>query len=98
METVRFLGARTEEGEVAAWADLCLDPVTGAAQIEDLMTSEAHLGRGSAGAVLATALRLAADRGCGVRFLTADAADWPRHWYERRGFAVVGRSHCFERG
>jgi hypothetical protein len=42
-------------------------------------------------------LRLAADKDFGTRFLTADATDWPRHWYERRGFSVIGHSHCFER-
>ncbi|MFF0217655.1 GNAT family N-acetyltransferase [Streptomyces vinaceus] len=97
-DIVHFLGARTEEGEIASWADLYLDPATGTAQIEDLITSEAHLRRGYADAVLATALRLAADKDCGTRFLTADAADWPRHWYERRGFSVIGHTHCFERG
>lgn len=64
----------------------------------DLITSEARLRRGYADAVLTTALRLAADKDCGTRFLTADATDWPRHWYERRGFSVIGHSHCFERG
>lgn len=97
-EVVQFLGARTREGEVASWADLYMEPATGTAQIEDLITSKAHLGRGYADAVLTTALRLAADSGCTTRFLTADATDWPRHWYERRGFSVVGQSHCFERG
>lgn len=97
-DVVHFIGARTEEGEVASWADLYLDPATGTAQIEDLITSEAHLRCGYADAVLTTALRLAADEGCGARFLTADAADWPRQWYERRGFSVIGHSHCFERG
>ncbi|MGW0550621.1 GNAT family N-acetyltransferase [Streptomyces altiplanensis] len=96
-DAVHFLGARTEEGEVASWADLYLDPATGTAQIEDLITSEAHLGRGYADAVLTTALRRAADKGCDTRFLTADATDWPRHWYERRGFSAIGHSHCFER-
>ncbi|MFD4666594.1 GNAT family N-acetyltransferase [Streptomyces halstedii] len=96
-DIVHFLGARTEEGEVASWADLYLDPATGTAQIEDLVTSEAHLRHGYADAVLTTALRLAADKDCGTRFLTADATDWPRHWYERRGFSVIGHSHCFER-
>ncbi|ROQ93846.1 ribosomal protein S18 acetylase RimI-like enzyme [Streptomyces sp. 2132.2] len=95
---VHFLGARTEEGEIASWADLYLDPASGTAQIEDLITSEAHLRRGHADAVLTTALRMAADKDCGTRFLTADATDWPRHWYERRGFSVIGHSHCFERG
>jgi len=97
-DLVHFLGARTDEGEVASWADLYLDPATGTAQIEDLITAETHLRRGYADAVLTTALHLAADKDCGTRFLTADAADWPRHWYERRGFSVIGHSHCFERG
>ncbi|MFH8796120.1 GNAT family N-acetyltransferase [Streptomyces sp. NPDC017941] len=97
-DIVRFLAARTEEGEVASWADLYLDPATGMAQIEDLITAEAHLRRGYADAVLTAALRMAADKGCATRFLTADAQDWPRQWYERRGFSAVGRSHCFQRG
>ncbi|WP_030759774.1 GNAT family N-acetyltransferase [Streptomyces sp. NRRL F-2664] len=96
-DDVRFIGSRAADGEVASWADLYLDPAAGTAQIEDLMTSQAHFGRGHADAVLATALRLAAEAGCGTRFLTADATDWPRHWYGRRGFEVVGRSHVFER-
>ncbi|MEU6314868.1 GNAT family N-acetyltransferase [Streptomyces sp. NPDC047014] len=96
-DVVRFLGSRAEDGEVASWADLYLDPASGLAQIEDLMTSEAHFRRGHADAVLATALRTAADHGCGTRFLTADATDWPRHWYERRGFTVIGHTHAFER-
>ncbi|GGV11275.1 GNAT family N-acetyltransferase [Streptomyces spectabilis] len=97
-DIVRFIGARTEEGDVASWADLYVDPATGTAQIEDLITSEAHLRRGYADAVLTTALSMAADEDCRTRFLTADASDWPRQWYERRGFSVIGHSHCFERG
>ncbi|MVO85430.1 GNAT family N-acetyltransferase [Streptomyces sp. p1417] len=97
-DVVQFLGARTEDGEIASWADLYLDPATGTAQIEDLITSEAHLRRGHADAVLSTALRRAVDKGCTTRFLTADADDWPRRWYERRGFTAIGRSHCFQRG
>jgi GNAT superfamily N-acetyltransferase len=97
-DIVSFLGARTEEGDLASWADLYLDPTSGLAQIEDLHTAQAHLRRGYADAVLATALRRAADAGCGARFLTADAAAWPRHWYQRRGFSPIGHLHCFERG
>ncbi|MFI9102918.1 GNAT family N-acetyltransferase [Streptomyces fildesensis] len=97
-DVVQFIGARTEAGEVASWADLYLDPASGIAQIEDLITSETQLGRGYANAVLATALRRAADSDCATRFLTADAADWPRHWYERHGFTAIGQSHCFDRG
>ncbi|ALO11477.1 Acetyltransferase, GNAT family protein [Streptomyces venezuelae] len=97
-DVVYFIGSRTDEGDVASWADLYLDPATGTAQLEDLMTAEDHLRRGHADAVVATALSLAAAQDCGTRFLTAFAADWPRHWYERRGFSVIGRTHCFERG
>ncbi|MFI5805101.1 GNAT family N-acetyltransferase [Streptomyces sp. NPDC051561] len=96
-DTVHFLASRTETGEVASWADLYLDPAEGIAQIEELATAEAHLRRGHADAVVATALRMAAEAGCDTRFLIADEADWPRHWYVRRGFDVIGRWHCFER-
>ncbi|WNM43229.1 GNAT family N-acetyltransferase [Kitasatospora sp. CM 4170] len=94
---VQVLGSRAENGEVAAWGDLYLEPTLGIAQVEDLMTAEAHLRRGHADAVLTTALRRAAAAGCGTRFLTADADDWPRHWYERRGFTSIGHSHGFQR-
>ncbi|MGW3241553.1 GNAT family N-acetyltransferase [Streptomyces sp. NPDC001070] len=97
-DVVRFIGARTPEGDVVSWADLYIDPASGTAQIEDLITSEAHLGRGYADAVLSTALRQAVDAGCATRFLIADADDWPRHWYARRGFTAIGRFHSFGRG
>lgn len=61
--------------ELRTSADLCRDPATGIAQFEDLVTSEAHLGRGYGDAVLSTALRMAVDEDCGTRFLTADAMD-----------------------
>ncbi|MFI8518397.1 GNAT family N-acetyltransferase [Streptomyces sp. NPDC085481] len=96
-DDVRFLASHDEWGEPASWADLYVDPASGVAQIEDLVTAEAYLGRGHAGVVLDTALRMAADAGCTTVFLTALADDWPRYWYERRGFATVGSIHCFER-
>ncbi|MGW2597782.1 GNAT family N-acetyltransferase [Streptomyces klenkii] len=95
---VHVIGSRGEDGAVASWADLYLDPAAGLAQVEDLVTAADRLGRGHADAVLATALRLAAGAGCGTRFLIADAADWPRRWYARRGFREIGRLHVFERG
>ncbi|MFJ4863546.1 GNAT family N-acetyltransferase [Streptomyces sp. NPDC088748] len=97
-DIVRFIGARTAAGDVASWADLYVDRATGTAQIEDLITAEDHLGRGYADAVLTGALHRAAAHDCDLRFLTADAMDWPRHWYERRGFTVIGHTHAFERG
>ncbi|MCK1796679.1 GNAT family N-acetyltransferase [Streptomyces sp. XM4193] len=94
---VEFLASRAESGEPAAWADLYLDPARGVAQLEDLVTHPAHRRQGHADAVLATALHRASEAGCGLRFLLADESDWPRHWYRRRDFTVIGRSHTFER-
>ncbi|WP_338494273.1 GNAT family N-acetyltransferase [Streptomyces sp. SJL17-4] len=96
-EDARFLAAYTEDGEVASWADLFLDPSAGIARVEDLVTAEAHLGQGHAGRVLDTALHLAAEAGCDLRFLSANEAKWPHRWYGRRGFTVVDTIHYFER-
>jgi GNAT superfamily N-acetyltransferase len=94
---VRFVAVRDEVGEPVAWADLYADPVAGTAQIEEVVTRADRRGRGHGDAVLAAAVRLAAAQGCGVRFLVAEAAGWPRGWYARRGFVPVGWTHCFER-
>jgi hypothetical protein len=94
-DEVRILAARDPEGIIASWADLYLDTAAGIAQVEDVMTADTHLRRGYADVVLATALRQAAD--CDLVFLLADAADWPRTWYARRGFTEVGRCHVFTR-
>jgi ribosomal protein S18 acetylase RimI-like enzyme len=96
-ERVEFLADRAGNGEPASWCDLYLEPAQGIAQIEELVTAEAHLRRGHAEAVLAEALHRAATAGCTLRFLVADADDWPQHWYARRGFTAVGRSHRFWR-
>jgi N-acetylglutamate synthase-like GNAT family acetyltransferase len=94
-DQVRFFAARDENGTIASWADLYLDPAGGIAQIEDVMTAEGRTRRGYADTVLAAALREAA--GYGLVFLLADADDWPGTWYARRGFTPVGRSHVFTR-
>ena len=96
-ERVLTLAARDVDGEFGSWADLYQD-AAGTAQVEDLATAEDRQRRGLADAVLATALRLAADRSPdGLRFLVADAEDWPQQWYARRGFTAVGRTHGFVR-
>ncbi|MFF6959309.1 GNAT family N-acetyltransferase [Streptomyces sp. NPDC008317] len=94
-DQVRFLAVRDEQGAVGAWTDLYLDPAEGIAQIEEVVTATTHQRRGYADVNLATAVHLAA--GCPLLFLIADADDWPRTWYARRGFTPIGRSHVFTR-
>lgn len=94
-DQVRFLAVRDEHGRIASWADLYLEPAQGIAQIEDVMTADGCTRRGYADTVIATALHQAA--GYDLVFLLADASDWPRTWYARRGFTTIGRSHAFTR-
>jgi len=94
-DEVRFLAVRDGDGEIGAWTDLYVDRASGTAQIEDLVTAADRRCRGLGDAVLAGALRRAAD--CDLRFLIADAEDWPQHWYARRGFTPIGRSFAFTR-
>nr|BFD94973.1 hypothetical protein KitaXyl93_63330 [Kitasatospora sp. Xyl93] len=94
-ERVRFLAARTPTGEVAAWSDLYLEPAVGLAQMEDGVTGSQHRGAGHGDTLLATGLALAAEAGIPQLFLLADAADWPREWYGRRGFVEIGRNPSF---
>jgi uncharacterized protein (DUF952 family)/ribosomal protein S18 acetylase RimI-like enzyme len=77
-----------EAGRVVAAGQLRVDGATAA--VESVGTDPGSRGRGHADAVLARLLTIAADAGCDLVVLQADAADWPRHWYARRGFAVVG--------
>ncbi|SFO86140.1 Uncharacterized conserved protein, DUF952 family [Geodermatophilus dictyosporus] len=77
-----------EAGRVVASGQLRVDGATAA--IEAVGTAPGARGRGYGDAVLARLLERAADAGCDLVVLEADAADWPRHWYARRGFAVVG--------
>jgi N-acetylglutamate synthase-like GNAT family acetyltransferase len=92
---VLFLAARAADGSVASWGDLYHDRAAGIAQLEDLVTADDHVRAGHATTVLTTALHHAAD--ATVFFLIADAADWPREWYARQGFAAAGRLHVFTR-
>lgn len=93
---VVFLAVR-DGGEVVARADLYLDPAAGLAQIEDVLTDEAHRNRGYAQALLGDATRRAREAGCATRFLLAAADDWPQVLYGRLGYTVIGSRHLFSR-
>ncbi|MEU7063713.1 GNAT family N-acetyltransferase [Streptomyces sp. NPDC046161] len=97
-DEVLFLAGRGPDGEIVAWADLYLDRTSGLAQLEDLNTAAPHRGQGHGDTLVATCLALAAAAGIPQLFLIADAADWPREWYVRRGFTEIGRSHSFLNG
>ncbi len=77
-----------EEGRVVAAGQLRVDGATAA--VESVLTDVDARGRGHADAVLARILTLAAEAGCDLVVLEADAADWPRQWDARRGFRPVG--------
>ena len=95
-DSVLFLAVRDGD-EVVARADLYLDPARGLAQIEDVLTDEAHRNRGYAQALLGDATRRAREAGCATRFLLAAADDWPQVLYGRLGYAVIGSRHLFSR-
>ncbi|WP_233495743.1 GNAT family N-acetyltransferase [Geodermatophilus sp. TF02-6] len=77
-----------EGAAVVSAGQLRVDGATAA--VESVVTEPGARGRGHADAVLARLLTSAADAGCDLVVLEADAADWPQHWYTRRGFRVVG--------
>jgi uncharacterized protein (DUF952 family)/ribosomal protein S18 acetylase RimI-like enzyme len=76
------------DGRVVAAGQLRVDGATAA--VESVMTERAARGRGHGDAVLARVLTGAATAGCDLVVLEATAEDWPRHWYARRGFEVIG--------
>ena len=53
--------------------------------------------RGLARATVHAAIRASLERGNEVTFLIAAEDDWPRHFYERFGFAPVGTFHTFRK-
>ncbi|MGY1642376.1 GNAT family N-acetyltransferase [Geodermatophilus sp. SYSU D00703] len=85
-----------EEGHLVAAGQLRVDGATAA--IESVMTEPHARGRGYGDAVLARLVTLAAEAGCDLVVLEAHAGDWPRHWYARRGFAVLGSTWDVGRG
>jgi ribosomal protein S18 acetylase RimI-like enzyme len=77
-----------QDGRVVAAGQLRVDGATAA--VESVMTDPDFRGRGHGDALLARTLDLATEAGCDLVVLEAAADDWPRHWYARRGFEVVG--------
>ena len=86
---LRYLAVR-DGGEVVAAALLKIDGAT--AVLDAVGTDDAHRGRGHGDALVAEALAIAGAAGCDVIGLDADADDWPRQWYARRGFTEVSRN------
>jgi GNAT superfamily N-acetyltransferase len=68
----------------------CLLRREGLGQIEDVATQGPARNRGLATATVLAALAASRDAGDEATFLTADAADWPRLFYARLGFDLVG--------
>ncbi len=83
------------EGEIGA---LCsLYAIGGVAQVEEVSTLRARRGEGLAGAVVRAAVAAALDTAPVLVFIEADEDDWMKGWYERIGFAQVGRTWRFTR-
>jgi ribosomal protein S18 acetylase RimI-like enzyme len=78
-----------DDGAVVSCADLYLaDRV---AQIEDVVTAEAHRGRGHARAVVLRCIDEARRAGAGLVFLVTSDDDWVKGFYRRLGFDALGR-------
>lgn len=92
--TARFF-AVYEGDEVASYTDLYQDGPE--AQIEDVATAPERRSRGYGTAVVLRALEEARAAGAEFAFLVADEQDWPKDWYAKLGFDVVGRYWKFIR-
>lgn len=86
---VRHVAVR-RAGAVVASCVLRVDGAT--AEIDAVNVEPEHRCRGLGDALLAGCRALAADAGCDLVTLVADADDHPRRWYARRGFAVTDRA------
>lgn len=65
--------------------------------IDSVGTLRSARKRGLARATVQAAIRASVDRGNEVTFLIAEKDDWPRHFYERLGFASVGTFRTFRK-
>ncbi len=88
----RFFVAEAE-GVLAAICDLYVDGSE--AQIESVNTLPEFRNRGLGTAVMREAILAAVAQGVTWIHLYAEAHDWPRQWYEKLGFSVVGSYHHF---
>lgn len=88
-EVVAVTNLVVRDGDrVVAAGQLRVDGATAA--VDSVLTDPEHRGRGHADAIVARAVDLAWTGGCDLVVLEAVADEWPRHWYARRGFEVVG--------
>lgn len=83
--------------EIAARADLYIDPVERIAQFENLFTHPDFRGSGYGNSLVCEALKRGMQAGCELSFLTADLDDWPHEWYVRCGYVDAARTHHFSR-
>ena len=81
------------DNEIVAWTDLYIGDAI--AQIEDVATLEEHRDKGYATAAVLRAIEVARQAGTHIVYLVADDEDWPKLWYGRLGFDVVGRIYKF---
>jgi ribosomal protein S18 acetylase RimI-like enzyme len=85
-------GARTfaafANGEVASFCVLL--EADGIGEIDEVTTVTRHRRRGLGKAVVEAALAASLAAGNDLTFLVAAADDWPKEWYARMGFRVVG--------
>jgi len=81
------------EGEPVSWCRLYA--AEGVAEIDDVVTLDAHRGHGLARAVVLAAADTGRAGGADLVFLRADASDWPARLYERLGFVTVSRHYVF---
>lgn len=73
------------------------EPGGGLVEIDAVSTLVDHRGQRWSDAVMRRAIEAAREHDPEHVVLVADDADWPRTWYGRLGFRVIGRSWAFRR-
>ncbi len=93
--TVHRLGIRDSSTTVVAACDFVIRGKV--AEVDAVAVSPGSQSHGLGDALLAECIRLAMLHEIETVVLTALAADWPRDWYAKRGFAEVGTEQSFVR-